>query len=268
MPALDRPILLEPRRLTESWTLLPSFLPVPGLGCLAVNSFLLHGEEPLLVDTGLAALGDAWMAALEREIDPAELRWIWLSHLDADHAGNLARLLERAPEARVVTGFLGMGKLGLAGFDTGRVALLEPGAPFRAGARLLQPVRPPYYDAPETVGFLDRQDGVFFAVDSFGALLPEPVEALDAVGETALRDGLATWSAIDAPWLASTDRAAFGRTLETLRRLAPRTLLSSHLPAAPGGLGRLTRLVQDAWCAGPAAGLDPLAIERALSAAA
>ena len=28
---------------------------IPGLGSLAINSFLLHGREPLLVDTGTVA---------------------------------------------------------------------------------------------------------------------------------------------------------------------------------------------------------------------
>jgi glyoxylase-like metal-dependent hydrolase (beta-lactamase superfamily II) len=248
------------------WRVLPAFLPLPGLGGLAVNAFLHKGAEPVLVDTGLAALGDAFVAALEAEIDPADLRWIWLSHTDADHIGNLTRLLALAPHARVVTNFLGMGKMGLLGLDTDRVHLLEPGDRLRLGDRELVPLRPPYYDAPETLGFLDTRARALFAADSFGALLPAPAERVAAIEPSALRDGLVTWSAIDAPWLATVDRAALGRALSALERLAPATLLSGHLPVAEGGIATLTALVHDAWCLGPSAGADPQSVEAVAEA--
>lgn len=119
-------VMLECQAAGSDWRVLPAFLPVPGLGGLAVNAFLLKGAEPVLVDTGLATLGEAFVEALEAEIDLDDLRWIWLSHTDADHIGNLARILERAPRARVVTNFLGMGKMGMLGHDLSRVQLLEP----------------------------------------------------------------------------------------------------------------------------------------------
>ena len=97
----DAPRMLAAQRLTGAWTALPAVLPIPGLGVLPVNGFLCTGPEPMLVDTGLAALGPGFMAALELAIDPAGLRWIRLSHQDLDHVGNLDAVLERAPRARV-----------------------------------------------------------------------------------------------------------------------------------------------------------------------
>lgn len=102
MTSLTQPIMLAPQDAAPGWRVLPAFVPVGGMGVLAVNSFLLIGKETVLVDTGLAALGDAMIDALEAEIDLVDLCWIWLSHTDADHIGNLCRVLERAPNARVV----------------------------------------------------------------------------------------------------------------------------------------------------------------------
>jgi flavorubredoxin len=48
---------------------------------------------------------------LSGTIDPADVRWIWLTHPDRDHTGGLYDLLEAAPQARVVTTFLGVGIL-------------------------------------------------------------------------------------------------------------------------------------------------------------
>ena len=187
MLPIDSPIQLPPQRLGAEWSVLPAWIPVAEMGVLPVNAFVRDGAEPLLVDTGLAALGDAFIDALGQVLDPASLRWVWLSHTDPDHTGNLVRVLERAPQAQVLTSFLGMAKLGLSGFDTSRVHLLEPGVAFQLGDERLHPLRPPYYDAPESMGFYDEHADVLFAVDSFGALLPELVDSANGLDSVSLR---------------------------------------------------------------------------------
>lgn len=266
MTSLTQPIMLASQDATTDWRVLPAFIPVGGMGVLAVNSFLLNGREPVLVDTGLAALGDAVIDALAGEIDLEDLRWIWLSHTDADHIGNLARILALAPRAQVVTNFLGAGKLMMLGHDMSRVHVLDPSQALQLPDRALHPVRPPYYDAPETQGFIDSATRVLFAADAFGAVLPEPVEAVDAVDNATLRDGLVAWSTIDAPWLQVADRDRLGATLAAVDRLDPSAILSGHLPHAGQDTGRLTREVHAAWVAGGAAGIDPLAIEAVAAA--
>jgi flavorubredoxin len=270
MAALEAPIMLETRHLTESWRVLPSFLPVPGMGALAVNAFLFRGREPMLVDTGLAALGDSFLDRLAQEIDLEDLRWIFLSHTDADHIGNLPRVMERAPNARLITTFLGLGKMGMMGWATEieRVHLLEPGARFDVGGRSFVPVRPPYYDAPETLGFFDAKERVFFAADSFGALLTRPASDVDEIAESELRDGLVTWATIDAPWLAQIDKAALGRTLGAIDGLGVDILLSGHLPVSRSGVRRLTSIVHQAWGAGTSGAVDPLGAESIVAALA
>lgn len=262
---IDAPIMLAPHRLTDDWAMLPAWAPLPGLGVLAVNSFLLKGPEPVLIDTGMACLGDAYLAALEQEIDLADLAWIWISHADADHIGNLQRVLDRAPEARVVTTFLGMAKLGLMGFDLGRVQpLLQPGAVFDAGGRRLHPLRPLYYDAPETTGFFDPAADLLFTVDSFGAVLPVPVPMVEAAAAEDLRNGMLIWSSVDAPWLAQTDRAAMARGLAAIERRSPRHLISAHLPALGGCVTTVTRPVAEAYGSGAIPPADALAVETVL----
>lgn len=266
MATLDAPAMHAVQEIDDHWTALPSWLPVPGMGALAINSFVLKGREPLLVDTGLGALGDAYIGALEQVVDPTDLRWIWVSHLDADHIGNLARVLEIAPRAQIVTNFLGVGKMGLAGLDVTRVHMLQPGDVLETADRRLIPVRPPYYDAPETIGFFSEQDRVFFAADSFGALLPEPVEEVAALDPTVLRDGLVGWSSIDAPWLATADPRALGRMFDAVERLDPAHVLSGHLPLTRGSMRPLTRILADAYGRGPTAAIDPLAVDAVADA--
>jgi flavorubredoxin len=84
----------------QDLVVLPSFEPVPGLGILPVNRFLTRGSELILVDTGVATERAAFLDALDTVMDPRDLRWILLTHEDADHAGALEALLERAPRPR------------------------------------------------------------------------------------------------------------------------------------------------------------------------
>lgn len=237
----EAPLLLPPRPLGPGWTLLAASLPVPGAGALPVNSFLLAGAAPMLVDTGLAALRDAYMAALRELIDPRDLRWIWLSHLDADHVGNLQAVLEAAPDATVVTSALGRGKIMLQGLPTDRVHLLEHGQALPLPDRELLALRPPYYDAPETLGFLDRASGALFVSDCFGALLPGPASNLDTVAEDVLRAGLLAWSSIDAPWLTDLSPNQLARRLAEVQAWNPTWILSSHLPPVHGDARQLSR---------------------------
>jgi glyoxylase-like metal-dependent hydrolase (beta-lactamase superfamily II) len=267
MTPVTLPVHHAAQRIMADWTVLPSSLPVPGLGALPVNAFLLKGQEPMLIDTGLAALSSDVIATLATEIDPQDLRWIWLSHTDADHIGNLVRLLEIAPRAKVVTNFLGAGKMGLMGIgDPARFHLLEPGDVLEVSGRRLHQVRPPYYDAPETMGFVDEREQVFFAVDAFGALLPGAVERIEEIADSALRDGLVGWSSVDAPWLADMDVDVLGGMLKKLERLAPSYVLSGHLPVAHG-IGTLTHHIAGAYGRGRTGAVAPAAtayIETAL----
>jgi len=266
MSAITVPTQCPSRRVTDTWIILPAWLPIPGMGVLPINSFLLKGKESVLVDTGLAALSEAYMSSLEREVDLDDLRWIWLSHMDADHSGNLGKVLERAPNATVITNFLGMGKMNLAGLDVSRVQLLEPGSVFEADGHRLIPLRPPYYDAPETIGFFDEQERVLFTADSFGALLAEVVDETVDIADTVLRDGLVGWSSIDAPWLADIDRGALGRELQAIESLDPSILLSGHLPVARHGVKTLTQIIADAYINHTAVSADPLSLEHITSA--
>jgi len=262
MDAITEPKLYQPRAITGDWHALPGALPVPGLGILPVNAFVLKGAQPTLVDTSVGAFGPAFLDALGQVIDPADLRWIWISHADADHVGNLSAVLEAAPEARIATSFLGMGKMLMQGLPAARMHVLNPGDRLDLGDRMLTPVRPVYYDAPETLGFVDGCDDVLFAADSFGALLAAPVENAAALAPEALSDGMIAWARIDAPWLATVDRQRFAATLAALRRLDPGTVVSGHLPEARGMVGRLTGILHDAFAAArmgePA---DPLSLE-------
>lgn len=244
---MDAPLFLETTHPAPSIDALASAMPVPGMGVLPINAFIIHADEPVLVDAGLPALATPFLEALSTRLDLADLRWIWLTHADADHLGALDAVLEAAPQARIVTNFLGMGKLMMQRpIDPARFHLVHPGQALDVGDRELLATVPAVYDAPETMGLFDPRTRALFSSDCFGALLDAPALDAGAVDDEVLERGLVTWAGVDAPWLSLLTADALFAALEPLRRFAPEVILSAHLPPARGMTERLTALLEAA----------------------
>ena len=252
------------RTITSDTTLIGSHFPLTGLGVLPVNAFLIRAREPVLVDTGLASERASFLDSLRATIDPADLRWIWITHTDADHVGNLREVLALAPQARVVTTYLGLGKMGLLQLPQDRAYLLNPGQSLDVGDRQLLAVRPPSYDAPETTGLFDRASRILFPADSFGTLMERPVGTIEELG-AGLRDGLVTWATVDAPWLGHVNADAIGAACRGLADLRPTLVLGSHSAQARGDmLATLTEHLLAACAAAPFVGPDQAQFEQAM----
>lgn len=216
---------------------LPSAIPIPEAGYLTVNAFLLQSEEPVLFDTGLGVDGPAFIEAVSQHVPLDDLRWIWLTHDDADHTGNIAKLMELAPKARLATNaFSAMRMSTWWDVPLDRVYALTVGDRLDVGDRSLRVVRPPTFDNPMSIGALDESTGSLFSVDAFGAILPEVTEDAWNIPEEALLGGMIAWGTLDSPWahLVQTDR--FDAVLDEVRRLEPARVFSSHLPAAHKGI--------------------------------
>ena len=236
---------------------LTSTFPVPGFGVVPINAFVLHGPEPVLVDTGPIVEREEFMTALRSVIDPADLRWIWLTHTDFDHIGALPQLLAENPQLRILTTFLSMGIMSLsAPLPIHRVHLINPGQKITVGDRTLTAVKPPVFDNPATTGFHDDKSGALFSSDCFGALLQAaPENAADLF-----------WATVDSPWLHKVDGAALAKELNGIRDMDPALVLSSHLPAAPGSMTeRLLASLEAAPAAQPFVGPDQAALEAMLA---
>jgi len=261
---------MQIHRLGDDVSVLNDYLEVPGIGFLPVNAFVLHAAEPVVVDTGLGLPGRGFMEALGSVVDPADVRWIWLTHPDRDHTGALFDLLAAAPAARLVTTFLGAGIMSTERpVPLDRVYLVNPGQSLDVGDRTLTAFRPPLFDNPATVGFYDERSHTCFSSDCFGAPMPSAglAECSD-VGEVPadqLRSGQLLWAAVDSPWVHTTEPAGYLRTIQPIRAMDPATILSTHLPPATGRTSEFLEMLAAAPHADPFIGPDQQALEQMLA---
>ncbi len=257
-------------KLNADVSVLNDVAEIPGLGFLAVNGFVLHAAEPLVVDTGLGLPDRGFVSALAEVLDPADVQWIWLTHPDRDHTGSLFDLLAAAPRAKVITTFAGVGIMSTERpLPLDRVYLLNPGETFDLGDRTITAVRPPLFDNAATVGFFDNRSRAFFSSDCFGAPLSSAelagAENILAVDRDELSQRQLLWTSVDSPWVHVVDETRFDRSLDPIRLFNPSLILSTHLPPASERTKELLATAARAPGLEPFVGPDQVALQAMLA---
>ena len=121
-----------------------------------LNSMVI-GKEPMIVDTGTPANRDQWMSDVFSLVDPKDVRWIFLSHDDVDHSGNLDEAMTACPNATLVCNWAMIERhSNCFEFPLERCRWVMDGEPLDIGDRTLQAVRPPVFDSPTTRGCSTR----------------------------------------------------------------------------------------------------------------
>lgn len=215
--------------------LVPTLAPEPSGAFVSAHTLVIRGAEPVVVDTGVSLAGEGWLATLQSVVDLDDVRWVFVSHDDHDHVGNLQTVLDLCPHATLVGNWSMTTRLaGDLPLPLHRMRWLDPGDSLDVGDRTLHLVRPPLFDSPATRGLFDERTGVLWSVDTFGALLQAPVlEADDADPELydATFGPMNTWN---TPWLEWVDRARFGAHVRRTAALPITAVASAHGPILRG----------------------------------
>lgn len=226
----------EPFQIAPETYIIPQVSVLPE-GYVYVNSMVIAGREPVIVDTGTVLNRERWLNQVFSFVDPKDVRWIFLSHDDHDHTGNLLQVLDLCPNARLVTNAFQMERLsGDFILPLDRSLWINDGDRFEAGDRTYLAIRPPTFDSPTTRGLFDSKTGVYWAADSFAALIPELVEDAADTPTDAYREGFYAVNQMVSPWHQMLDEAKFARHVKRLQDLPIRTIGSGHGPAIHGDL--------------------------------
>ena len=248
-------------------TMFTSVVPIPTVGNLPVNSFLIRGEEPTAIDMGITPDVPDWEMALRELIDPIDIRWIVVTHADRDHVGALARLLTEAPNATVVAslGTVGLMSIGSEPIPPERAFLVHDGSTRDIGDRTLRAVRPPMFDNPGTLAFFDPKQNILFSADCFGAPFTTPEAALAedvaAIPDDELEPAQLVWGSVDSPWAHFVEETRFADNLNGFLQDRPDKVLSTHLPPIHGDLDRHVKTLTKLPSSTPYVTADQAALE-------
>ena len=226
----------RPEAIAADTFLIPNLAPGPDGLLLPVNSMVIRGREPVIVDTGAPVHREQWLEKVFTVVEPEDVRWIFLSHDDGDHTGALFDVLERCPRATLVTNFFAVERLQLEkpALPLARMRWIEPGESLDAGDRVLKLFRPPVFDGPTSRGLFDPKSGAMWIVDTFPCFTPGPLDA-DDLPQELLEQVMPALSSAISPWHAWLDRAAYLRHVDAVEALGAHTVASAHGPVLRGG---------------------------------
>lgn len=207
-------------------------------GGFTLNQYLVVDDEPLLFHTGLRRMAPLVREAIAAVMPIERLRWIGLSHFEADECGAMNELLAAAPNASPVCSRVAAMTSVEDAADRPPRALAD-GETLAIGSRSLRWLDTPHVPHSWECGFLfDERTATLLCGDlftQFGADHPPVVES-DILGPSE-----AARRAFDYYAHARDTRA----TLERLAALAPRTLACMHGSAWRGDGGALLRALAD-----------------------
>lgn len=201
-----------------------------------LNSMVILGKEPMIVDTGTIANRKQWLEDVFSLVEPKDVQWIFLSHDDVDHTGNIEETMEACPNARLVCNWAMVERHTNAfDFPLDRCQWVMDGDSLDIGDRTLVALRPPVYDSPTTRGLFDPTTGVFWSVDTFATPLPDPGAGIADLETEFWEFGL-TLFALGAvsPWLSLVDPKKYGKYVDGVQNLDITTVAGCHTPVIEG----------------------------------
>jgi flavorubredoxin len=201
-----------------------------------INSMVILGREPVIVDTGTPANRAQWLEDVFSLVEPEDVRWIFLSHDDVDHTGNLDEALTACPNAKLVCNWAMVERhTNCFDFPLERCRWVVHGESFDVGDRNLHALRPPVFDSPTTRGLYDPTTGVYWAVDTFATPLPDPGAEIADLDQDFWFEGMWLFAlGAVSPWLTMLDAAKFAKSVDRVQSLDITTLASCHSPVIEG----------------------------------
>jgi flavorubredoxin len=223
-----------PARIAEETFLIPNIAPA-GPAFIPVNSLVIRGAEPVIVDTGAPVHRAEWLEQVFSLVEPDDVRWVFLSHDDGDHLGNLQPVLNACPKATLIANFFITERMSLEEpLPLERMVWREPAERVDVGDRSLRLVLPPIFDAPTTRGILDESTGVMWTGDAFAAFTNDAAHLVEDVTTELFSESFTMLNSLVSPWHQWLDASLYRRHLDGLRSLEAAAVASAHGPVLRG----------------------------------
>ena len=138
---------------------------------IAYNSYLILDDKVAIMDTVDSREAEAWWANLERELAGRTPDYLVVHHMEPDHAGVIADVIERYPNLKIVSSARAIQMLPQFFEDTdfeGKTIAVKENDTLSLGCHTLQFIMAPMVHWPEVMTTYDQTDKIIFSADAFG----------------------------------------------------------------------------------------------------
>jgi flavorubredoxin len=188
------------------------------------NAYLIMDKKITLVDTVKHYLFDEMLSRIKEIVDPSKIDYIISNHVEMDHSGSIQKLLEVAPNAKIITSTRGEKGLRRHYKKDWNFKVVKSGDTLNIGERTLHFVEIPMVHWPDSMVTYIPSDKLLLPNDAFGQHIATSERFDDEVDWGILKEEAAKYYAnIVMPYGSQVEKA-----LEALSRLDIEMIAPSH----------------------------------------
>ncbi|MCR5019604.1 FprA family A-type flavoprotein [Ruminococcus sp.] len=138
---------------------------------MAYNSYAILDDKVCIMDTADKRVSDVWLANVKKALGGRKADYLVVQHVEPDHSGNIAKLMEEYPDMKVVGNAKTFTMLGqffdIPGIGS-RSVIVKEGDTLELGSHTLKFFMTPMVHWPEVMMTFEISEGAFFSADAFG----------------------------------------------------------------------------------------------------
>lgn len=137
---------------------------------MAYNSYAILDDKVVIMDTVDSTVEEEWFENLEEVLDGRIVDYVVVQHMEPDHSGSLARLIEKYPDIKIVGNaktFPMMKNFFDIDIEDKKIVVSE-GDTLELGNHILTFVMAPMVHWPEVMVTYESSEKVLFSADAFG----------------------------------------------------------------------------------------------------
>lgn len=140
------------------------------------NAFLIKSDKTALIETVHEHFFDEYISNISSVVDPGKIDYIIMNHNEPDHSGSLGKLIEKAPQLKVVTTQAGAIYLkNITNLSDMNIVTVKDGDTLDLGkGKTLRFVTAPFLHWPDSMFTWLESDKIAFTCDFLGAHYCEP----------------------------------------------------------------------------------------------
>jgi flavorubredoxin len=140
------------------------------------NSYIVKGSQAIaVIETVKGRFFPEFMERVSRFIDPGQINYIVLNHMEPDHSGAIGELLKLAPHAKVVVSKTGEHFIkNILNYEPDLMKVGD-GDSIDLGGKTLQFITAPFLHWPDSMFTYLKEDQILFDCDVLGAHYADPM---------------------------------------------------------------------------------------------